>query len=180
MLNPVIFRQARKTLQYKPSVDLFASAAHHQVPRYYSKTADPRSVGTDAFAANWRLETALYCNPPWYLIPQCLARIKKDRLRCMFVAPVWRTIEWWPLWEELCVKYIVYTIPVYLKNDGKVRPKPVWDTIIGILDGETGKRHPAREIKVTQPKLEKTRRESDRRLIFRFLIFTFIFDTAKF
>ena len=31
MLNPFIFREARKQLGFKPSVDLFASADHHQL-----------------------------------------------------------------------------------------------------------------------------------------------------
>ena len=33
MLNPMVFHQMRKALHFKPSVDLFASADHHQVPR---------------------------------------------------------------------------------------------------------------------------------------------------
>ena len=36
MLNPLVFHQARKELKFKPIVDLFASAVHHQLPRYYS------------------------------------------------------------------------------------------------------------------------------------------------
>ena len=152
MLNPAIFRQARKTLQFKPSVDLFASKEHHQLPRYYSQTDDPQAVGTDAFLADWRLEQNLYCNPPWYRIPQCLTRIKREGLRAMFVAPYWPTVDWWPLFDELCVKFIIYKVPVYLWPDGSVRDKPQWDTIIAILDGEKGKRLPSRELHVEPPK----------------------------
>ena len=145
-LNPKIFQLAKKTLQFKPSVDLFASKEHHQLPRYYSQTPDPRAVGTDAFVADWKLEQALYINPPWYRIPECLKRLKKDGLKAMFVAPYWKTVDWWPLFEELCVKYIIFNTPVYLLPDGSVRDKPTWDTVIGLLDGEKGKRYPAREI----------------------------------
>ena len=53
MLNPLVFHQARKELKYKPSVDLFANAKHHQLPRYYSPVADAKAAGVDAFVANW-------------------------------------------------------------------------------------------------------------------------------
>ena len=55
MLNPLVFHQAGKQLKFKPSVDLFASSAHHQLLRYYSKTPDPKAAGIDAFSL---------CKPP--------------------------------------------------------------------------------------------------------------------
>ena len=55
MLNPLVFHQARKELKYKPSVDLFANAEHHQLPRYYSPVADSKAAGVDAFVANGKL-----------------------------------------------------------------------------------------------------------------------------
>ena len=41
-LNPKVFQQARRELQFKPSADMFASYKHHQLPRCYSRMADPR------------------------------------------------------------------------------------------------------------------------------------------
>ena len=52
MLNPLVFHQARKELRFKPSVDLFANADHHQLHRYYSPVADPKAAGADAFTAH--------------------------------------------------------------------------------------------------------------------------------
>ena len=49
MLNPFIFREARKQLGLKPGVDLFASANHHQLPRYFSQDDAQMAAGTDAF-----------------------------------------------------------------------------------------------------------------------------------
>ena len=49
MLNPAVFRDMRNFLKFKPSADMFASASHHQLPRYYSKSAvDLASAGVDA------------------------------------------------------------------------------------------------------------------------------------
>jgi hypothetical protein len=138
MLNPEFFRLAKKELHYKPSVDMFASADHHQVPRYYSRESDPHSVGTDAFKADWRLEATLYLNPPWPLIGACLKRLVALGITAMFVAPVWPSIAWWRLFEHLSVKQLRLTEPVFLNADGSVRPKPTWDTVIAILDGSRG------------------------------------------
>ena len=85
MLNPLVFHQARKQLKFKPSVDLFASSAHHQLPRYYSKTPDPKAAGIDAFTANWAAERFPYANPPWPLIPAVLRKISKDRVLAIMV-----------------------------------------------------------------------------------------------
>ena len=65
MLNPAVFRDMRHSLKFKPSSDMFASATHHQLPRYYSKNAaDPASAGVDAFQFDWKCEVAPYFNPP--------------------------------------------------------------------------------------------------------------------
>ena len=56
LLNPEVFRLARHYLSYKPSADMFASATHHQLPRYYSKdAADMASAWVDAFSLTGNL-----------------------------------------------------------------------------------------------------------------------------
>ena len=42
MLDPVVFREITKRLKFKPTIDLFAIAQHHQVPRYCSARYDPK------------------------------------------------------------------------------------------------------------------------------------------
>ena len=75
MLNPFIFREARKQLGFKPSVDLFASADHHQLPRYFSQYDDPMAAGTDAFSIYWNTEEKPYANPPWQLLSKVLEKL---------------------------------------------------------------------------------------------------------
>ena len=62
MLDPAVFRYAIQELQFMPSIDVFASHAHHQVPRYFSKAADPCSAGKDAFHHKWSAEEKPYIN----------------------------------------------------------------------------------------------------------------------
>ena len=50
MLNPAVCSGMRHSLRFKPSADMFASATHHQLQRYYSKNAaDQASACVDAF-----------------------------------------------------------------------------------------------------------------------------------
>jgi hypothetical protein len=135
MLDPKIFRQARKELHFKPSVDMFANQNHHQVPRYY--TADPhdsKAVGCDAFKYNWLSEMKPYINPPWDVIQKCLAKIKHDQIQAMMVVPEWPSAPWWKQFQQLTTRSITYDTPMYLDNKGVLRPKPKWRTVIAIVD----------------------------------------------
>ena len=94
ILDPQVFRHARRVLKFKPGVDLFASDFHHQLPRYYALEADPNAAGRDAFTANWLLELQPYINTPWYLIPECLDKIRADQAEVMMVVPKWETVAY--------------------------------------------------------------------------------------
>ena len=72
LMDPLVFRQACKRLKFKPSADLFASATHKPLHRYYSRNPDPKALGTNALSFDWQAESTPYTNPPWSLIPQVL------------------------------------------------------------------------------------------------------------
>ena len=136
LLGPAVFRVARLYLSYKPSADMFASSTHHQLPRYYSKVAlDVASAGVDAFQFDWQLEPSTYPNPPWTLIHAVLWKLRDDMVRGMMVVPDWPTAAWWPLFEYLCVKARHFSTPIYMSEEGALRPLQAWHTIIGIVDG---------------------------------------------
>ena len=134
-MSPQIFQQARHLLYFKPGVDLFASAQHKQLPRYYSEKYDPQAAGTDAFKADWLLEVNPYVNPPWYLIPKCLDKIIKDQAKVLMVVPKWEWAYWWPRFNAICVRLLDFEEAIYLKPDGTLWEKPRWDTRIGVLKG---------------------------------------------
>ena len=115
-IDPKIVRRATKELHFKPSVDLFAYATHHQLPRYYSKTYDPKAVRTNAFSINWNLEAAPYVNPPWSLIPNVLDKISTEQVKVMIVLPFWTQADWFPLLKKLMIKYMILEEPIYLRS----------------------------------------------------------------
>ena len=64
MMDPKVFRQACEILQVNPTVDLFASARHHQLPQYFGAVHDRQALGIDAFRYDWRKFYLCYANPP--------------------------------------------------------------------------------------------------------------------
>ena len=87
ILDPQVFRHARRVLKSKSGADLCASDFHHQLPRYYALETDPKAAGKDAFTANWLLELKPCINSHWFLIPKCLQKIRKDQAEVMMVVP---------------------------------------------------------------------------------------------
>ena len=135
MLDPQVFRHARRVLKFKPEVDLFASKFHHQLPRYCALEADPNAAGRDAFTANWLLEFRPYIIPPWHLIPECLEQIRTDQAEVMMVVPKLETVASWPIFVALCTRFIDLDTPSYLRADKTLWKKPELDPRIGILVG---------------------------------------------
>ena len=135
MLDPVVFQHAARHLRFKPTVDLFANNIHHQLPRYFSPTADANAAGINAFTQHWSREWRPYANPPWPHIAKVLQQVVRQRVTIMMVVPEWPSAPWYPLWTQLCVRAILFTNAVFLDQRGQLRPKPRWNTRIGILDG---------------------------------------------
>ena len=97
-MDSLVFRQACKRLKFKPSADLFASATHKQLHRYYSRTPDTKTLGTNALSFDWQAELAPYANPPWSL---SLSKIVADEVRLMLVVPEWPRAPWFKLFRRL-------------------------------------------------------------------------------
>ena len=135
MLDPVIFHQAAKQLKFKPSVDLFATADHHQVERYFAPQRDAHAAAINAFSVDWRREWHPYANHPWPLIAQVLNKVLTERVSIMVVVPDWPKAPWHTLWQQLCTRSILFTNPVFLDAHGRLRQKPRWNTRVGTLDG---------------------------------------------
>ena len=109
MLDPVVFHEITQRLKFKPTIDLFANAQHHQVPRYCSARYDPKAVTQDALTLNWTREWRPYANPPWSLIGRMLTKVAKERVTIMSVIPDWPNAPWYSLWQKLCVRDVLYT-----------------------------------------------------------------------
>ena len=89
------------------SIDLFASAANAQCPRYYSRDPEASSAGTDAFAqVNWADSPCPWCRrsrpdfvllyPPHGLAGRAIARARQDQAHGIAILPCAQTAPWWP------------------------------------------------------------------------------------
>ena len=87
-IDPHIFERAVSEIHFKPCANLFASATHHQLTRYYFKGYDPKTVRTNTFFHG--LEP--YFNPPLSRIARALDKVEKYQIKAMMVAliaPFW-------------------------------------------------------------------------------------------
>ena len=86
-LNPKVFK--RLVARWgKIDLDLFADRLNAQTSIFYSWRPDPLAAGTDAFLMEWTGK--LYAFPPFTLIGKCLARVRKEKLDLILIAPAWK------------------------------------------------------------------------------------------
>jgi hypothetical protein len=133
MLNPPVFEYACRILQFRPNIDMFATARHHQLPRYCSPTKDPAAFRVNCYSLNWNLYRP-YLNPPWEDISKTLEKFVQERTIGMLVIPLWQNATWFQLWKTLDVRHIILDEPIYLDDSNRLRPPPNWKTVISIVD----------------------------------------------
>ena len=134
-LDPAIFKEVCQHFKCNPTVDLFASRQNKQLPRYCAWRVDPKSLGS-AWDLDWSKEVG-WCNPPWELIPQTLAKIKQDRAQVLCCLPNWKAQWWFPRLPKLMSKHplIFSQVPLYQNPKGEKMPSPRWQTLFCILQG---------------------------------------------
>ena len=64
-----------------------------------------------------------------------LSKIEADKVRLMLVVPEWPCAPWFKLFRRLVERHFRVDGPLYLTDDGKLRPAPRWATIIAVDDG---------------------------------------------
>jgi hypothetical protein len=100
-LNPRLFQEL--SLLWGPfSVDLFATRANAQLPRYFAHTWDPGAAAIDALAQDWEQETP-YGNPPFIIMSRVLQKVAQTKTPVTLIVPAWRTAVWWPAMLRLLV-----------------------------------------------------------------------------
>ena len=108
---------------------------HNVISVCYSRTPETKTLGTNALSFHWLAESAPYANSPWSLIPQVLSKIVADKVRIMLVVPEWTRSPWFKLVLRLVERQFRVDGPIYLTDDGKLRPVPRWATVIAVVDG---------------------------------------------
>ena len=100
MLNPEIFQNAMKHLQFKPDLDCFASRLNTQLPKYISYKPDPYAYLIDAFSVHWGFYKC-YLFPPFSLIGRTLQKICMDQAEVILVVPKWPTQPWYNTFQGM-------------------------------------------------------------------------------
>ena len=143
-LHPRIFRFVCEQLGVNPQIDLFASAEHHQLPRYFTVNPDdPVAMGTNAFNYKWEPCLTYYANPPWSIVGRVLRKALREGSPLLLVTPEYQGATWKALLERHAVKTLRWTKPLYLDKNGHLRPKPRWDTCFTYLPGRPAGGAPA-------------------------------------
>lgn len=104
-LVPRLFNRFHSDRRFGPfSVDAFATRVNCQIPRFWSRYADPDSPqSADAFKHLWTHENLWLCPPP-ALIPRVLNKMEQDKCsQVTLVAPMWPSQPWWPLALQHCL-----------------------------------------------------------------------------
>ena len=136
MLCPTIFLAMCQTFNVKPKIDVFASARHHQLPRYYSVDRnDSRAEGYNAFNFLWSPDTPLYINPPWTLLDEVMDKIIHDSSQCLLVTPRWPEKDWYRKLRKLDCDRRYWRQPLYLGEHGRMQRAPRWDTVFTFIPG---------------------------------------------
>ena len=137
-LNPMTFGEYdRRWGQH--TVDRFATANNALCERYNSEYRDPNSEGVDAFARSWIGENN-WCNPPWRLLADVVAKLREEGAAATVVAPYWPSAPLFPGLMELANQYDVLAATrdtFFPGRLGSCEPldKPGWRVIIARVEG---------------------------------------------
>ena len=113
VLRRMIANQADSLHWGEITVDLFATGAHHQSERGWSRFEEVGCEGVNAFGKHdWNLEHCGTCGklhrelalvmPPLGLVGPAIKRCREDGARVMLVVPRSITAPWWPALIRAC------------------------------------------------------------------------------
>ena len=93
----MILTQAKRRQMPAISLDPFGCAQFALCKRFASRLFDPNALASDGLALNWRHEHGtVWLNPPWALLPACIAKLAQERPAAVLIVPEWPTQVWWP------------------------------------------------------------------------------------
>ena len=101
-LRPILFQLLDERWGLH-TIDRFATANNHQLPKFNSQFCDPLSSGVDALAQSdqdWRQENN-WVNPPWELLDDVVAKLRNSGGAATVIAPDWPDRAWYQRLLEL-------------------------------------------------------------------------------
>jgi hypothetical protein len=97
-LRSDVYVNAIRTMEVRPTIDLFAHAKNNKCPRYAAlrgRLAGQAEI-LDAFSIRWSNELP-YIFPPVQLIQRVLQKLQLERVTALVVVPHWPSQPWWGL-----------------------------------------------------------------------------------
>ncbi|KZS06436.1 Uncharacterized protein APZ42_030117 [Daphnia magna] len=88
------------SMNWAISIDLFAASWNAQTPEFVSWFPQPGASLNDALSFSW---VGLYCYVffPFFLIKNCLSKIRREKSELILVLPYWPSQPWFPVLLEL-------------------------------------------------------------------------------
>ena len=105
LMNWNYFKKIIKSLNFKPTIDLFATRLNTQLPHFISLRHDPESKGVNAFTLSWE-NLSFYAFPPFIYIPKVLQKVWHDKAEGILVVPDWPNQLWYTQYTEMIIKEI--------------------------------------------------------------------------
>ena len=105
MLNKNDFTFITNSLNFHPSIDIFASRLNTQLKTFFSFRPDPECSAVDAFSENWG-NIKLYAFPPFSIIGKTLQKIENDKATGIMVVPEWPNQPWYSQFQSIVKNYI--------------------------------------------------------------------------
>ncbi len=141
-LAPTAFAAISKT--WSTNIDLFAASWNTQLPAFASWFPQPGASRIDALSFSW-VGLKGYAFPPFYLIKNCLSKIRREKSELILVCPYWPSQPWYPILLELAsaIPLILRPSPnMLLSSMGQPHPlclKPTFLLIAWKLSGDVSK-----------------------------------------
>lgn len=108
-------------------VDLFATPANAQLPRFVSRYPTPLAEDSDALRCRWPTGL-LYAFPPITLLPQVIRKIIVEKARVLLLAPHLPRRPWFPDLVRLSVAspWVIPPLRIVLCQGAISHPEPQW------------------------------------------------------
>lgn len=129
----------------KHTIDRFASMENALLPRYNSRWRDPRTSGVDCLRLSdddWRQEMN-WCNPPWELLDDLVAKLSQSGASATVVAPHWVSADWHQRLLDISDEVVVYPPAKDLFFPGRLGSRaplgtPGWSVTVARVRGRAG------------------------------------------
>ena len=105
-LNSELFHYTIDSLNFNPTIDIFASRTNTQLSRFFSYRPDPQAEVINAFTVDWH-GIDFYAFPPFICIGRVLQKIRQDKATGILIVPDWANQNWYNIFSRMVIREIL-------------------------------------------------------------------------